>query len=49
MILSALNDYYQRLLEQGADGVSPFGYSQEKISYEMAFARWPAISPSPGR
>lgn len=35
MILSALNDYYQRLLEQGADGVSPFGYSQEKISYEI--------------
>lgn len=35
MILSALNDYYQRLLEQSTDGISPFGYSQEKISYEI--------------
>lgn len=35
MILSALNDYYHRLLEQGTDGISPFGYSQEKISYEI--------------
>lgn len=39
MILSALNDYYQRLLEQGADGVSPFGYSQEKISYEILLSQ----------
>lgn len=35
MILSALNDCYQRLLEQRTDGISPFGYSQEKISYEL--------------
>lgn len=35
MILSALNDYYQRLLEQGEAGISPFGYSQEKISYVL--------------
>ncbi len=35
MILSALSDYYQRLLEQSTDGISPFGYSQEKISYEI--------------
>lgn len=38
MILSALCDYYQRLLEQGTDGVSPFGYSQEKISYAVLLA-----------
>lgn len=35
MILSALNDYYQRLLTQEDSGISPFGYSQEKISYEI--------------
>ena len=35
MILSALCDCYQRLLEQDTDGISPFGYSQEKISYEV--------------
>lgn len=38
MILSALCDYYQRLLEQGTDSISPFGYSQEKISYEVLLA-----------
>lgn len=35
MILSALNDYYRRLVKQSTDGISPFGYSQEKISYEI--------------
>jgi CRISPR-associated protein Csd1 len=35
VILSALNDYYQRLLQRGEEGVSPFGYSQEKISYAL--------------
>lgn len=38
MILAALNDYYQRLLTQDDSGISPFGYSQEKISYEILLA-----------
>src|SRR5471030_2619857 len=33
MILSALNDYYQRLA--GQDAVPVFGFSQEKISYAL--------------
>lgn len=33
MILSALNDYYQRLLDDDAANISPPGYSQGKISY----------------
>ena len=32
MILQALNTYYQRLLARGEEGLSPFGYSPEKIS-----------------
>lgn len=35
MILSALSDYYQRLLERDESDISPFGYSQEKISYAL--------------
>lgn len=35
MILSALNDYYHHLLERKTDGIAPFGYSQEKISYAL--------------
>lgn len=38
MILAALTDYYQRLLTQEDSGISPFGYSQEKISYEILLA-----------
>lgn len=38
MILAALNDYYQRLLERREPGLSPFGYSQEKISHEILLA-----------
>ncbi len=38
MILAALSDYYERLLERGAEGISPAGYSQEKISYEILLA-----------
>lgn len=38
MILQALNTYYQRLLAQGEEGLSPFGYSPEKISYEILLA-----------
>jgi CRISPR-associated protein Csd1 len=33
MILSALNDYYQRLLEDDGANIAPPGYSQGKISY----------------
>ena len=36
MILSALNDYYQRLAEQ--DKVPVFGFSQEKISYALVLS-----------
>lgn len=35
MILGALNDYYERLLESGDSGIAPLGYSQEKISYAI--------------
>lgn len=35
MILQALNTYYQRLLARGEPGLAPFGYSAEKISYEI--------------
>ena len=38
MILQALNNYYQRLLARGEEGLSPFGYSPEKISYEILLA-----------
>lgn len=38
MILSALNDYYDRLLDSGAEGIALPGYSQEKISYEILLA-----------
>ena len=35
MILSALNEYYQRLLARGQEDISTFGYSMEKISYAL--------------
>lgn len=35
MILAALNDYYQRLVEDGSESISPLGYSQGKISYAI--------------
>ncbi|WP_251865839.1 type I-C CRISPR-associated protein Cas8c/Csd1 [Achromobacter sp. Marseille-Q4962] len=35
MILQALVDYYQRLLERRTEGLASFGYSPEKISYEI--------------
>jgi len=38
MILQALNGYYQRLLARGEEGLAPFGYSPEKISYEILLA-----------
>lgn len=38
MILQALATYYQRLLARDEEGLSPFGYSPEKISYEILLA-----------
>ncbi len=38
MILQALHRYYQRLIERGAAGIAPYGYSPEKISYEILLA-----------
>src|SRR4051794_16148147 len=35
MILSALNDYYYRLVERREPGICPYGYSMEKISYAL--------------
>ncbi len=35
MILSALNDYYYRLVERHEPGICPYGYSMEKISYAL--------------
>lgn len=38
MILTALSNYYDRLLDQGAEGISPSGYSLETISYAIVLA-----------
>ncbi|MPT06958.1 MAG: type I-C CRISPR-associated protein Cas8c/Csd1 [Delftia sp.] len=38
MILQALATYYQRLLERREEGLAPFGYSPERISYEILLA-----------
>ncbi|MDR2032913.1 MAG: type I-C CRISPR-associated protein Cas8c/Csd1 [Azoarcus sp.] len=38
MILQALARYYQRLTEQGAEDIAPYGYSLEKISYVIVLA-----------
>jgi CRISPR-associated protein Csd1 len=38
MILQALARYYQRLIECGAEGIAPDGYSPEKISFEIVLA-----------
>lgn len=35
MILQALNRYYERLIDQDAKGVAPYGFSPEKISFEI--------------
>ena len=35
MILQALNRYYERLIEQQAEDVAPYGFSPEKISFEI--------------
>ncbi|MCH9692858.1 MAG: type I-C CRISPR-associated protein Cas8c/Csd1 [Gammaproteobacteria bacterium] len=38
MILSALNNYYHRLIEYKEVGIARFGFSQEKISYAVILA-----------
>ncbi|WP_028079637.1 type I-C CRISPR-associated protein Cas8c/Csd1 [Solimonas soli] len=38
MILSALNDYYQRLLDTEDSGIAPPGYSQEKIGFVIVLS-----------
>ena len=38
MILQSLARYYRRLVEQGEEGIAPYGYSPEKISYEIVLA-----------
>lgn len=38
MILSALADYYQRLLDDPESGISAPGYSREKIGYTVVLA-----------
>lgn len=38
MILQALVNYYQRLLDRGDAELAPYGYSQEKISHEIVLA-----------
>ncbi len=38
MILQALTRYYQRLMDRDTAGIAPYGYSPEKISYELLLA-----------
>lgn len=38
MILEALTHQYQRLIERGERGLSPYGYSPEKISYAIVLS-----------
>lgn len=38
MILQALARYYQRLIERADEGVAPYGYSPEKVSYAIILA-----------
>lgn len=38
MILQSLNQHYQRLLERSEPGLSPFGYSPEKIGYAIVIS-----------
>lgn len=38
MILQALNRYYERLIEQKPEEVAPYGYSPQKVSYEVVLA-----------
>lgn len=35
MILQALNRYYERLIEQKPEDVAPYGFSPEKVSFEI--------------
>ncbi|WP_006786410.1 type I-C CRISPR-associated protein Cas8c/Csd1 [Thiorhodospira sibirica] len=44
MILQALSRYYQRLVEQQIKDIAPFGYSPEKISFEILLTRDGAVA-----
>lgn len=39
MILTALNDYYERLASQPDSGIAPIGYSYQKISYGLTLSQ----------
>ncbi|MAR90770.1 MAG: type I-C CRISPR-associated protein Cas8c/Csd1 [Pseudomonadales bacterium] len=39
MILSALHNYYQRLVSHHEEGIASFGFSQEKISYALILSQ----------
>lgn len=39
MILQALARYYQRLFDRNTEGVPPYGYSLEKINYEIVLSQ----------
>lgn len=43
MILQALNRYYERLIERQEPGLSPMGYSPEKISFAILLSRDGAV------
>jgi CRISPR-associated protein Csd1 len=38
VILATLNNYYYRLIERHEEGISPYGYSMEKISYAIVLS-----------
>lgn len=38
MILQSLARYYQRLIERNTEGVAPYGFSSEKISYAIVLS-----------
>ncbi|MFA5632194.1 MAG: type I-C CRISPR-associated protein Cas8c/Csd1 [Porticoccaceae bacterium] len=39
MILTALNNYYERLVARGDSEIAPYGFSQEKISFALVIDR----------
>ena len=39
MMLEALNRHYEQLFERGEPGLSPYGYSPQKISYAIVLSR----------
>lgn len=39
MILQSLNSYYERLAEDPASGIAPFGFSEQKIAFAVVLKR----------